>query len=140
MPKVPHREVPAGISGLPVVLSYSDGEGAWGQIGVAIWARGAQIGRAGVIRFPEAVRDRWDPKRACDRYNDIYEVEAMGPLTSLENFGDIVRNSLWLHFIDNGAALSTLVSGSSSVMSGDEIAGLTWSHIAGFKCFLGLTG
>ena len=45
------------------------------------------------------------------------------------------HQSLWLHFIDNAAALSTLVRGASSVDSGERIAGLTWSRIVGFHCF-----
>ena len=134
LPKVPDRVIPTRVDQLPVTISYSDGEGAFGQIGVAIWRQGCAIGRAGVIRVPKEVRDRWDPKRKCGRYNDIFEVEALGPLVVLTNFADVVRGSLWLHLVDNAASSSTLVSGSSSVESGDLISGLTWSLIAGLRC------
>ena len=39
-------------------------------------------------------------------------------------------NCLWLHFIDNEAALATLITGSSSVMSGEVITAFTHAHIA----------
>ena len=39
---------------------------------------------------------------------------------------------LWIHFIDNDAALATLVKGSSSVMSGEVITFHTHSLVA--KC------
>ena len=41
---------------------------------------------------------------------------------------------LWLHFVDNSSALSSLVRGGSSVESGDHITGLSWSHIVGVGC------
>ena len=53
------------------------------------------------------------------RFNDIFEIEAIGPLVLLENFLDMFRGSLWLQFLDNAAALSNLVNRSSSVIQGD---------------------
>ena len=58
----------------------------------------------------------------------------MGPLLVLHNFGDVLAGSLWLHFVDNAAALATLVRGSSSVQSGERITSLTWSRIVGCGC------
>ena len=52
----------------------------------------------------------------------------------LHNFADVLRGALWLHFVDNDAALSSLVKGSSSVQSGDVIAGQTWSQVAAVGC------
>ena len=52
------------------------------------------------------------------RFNDIFEIEAIGPLVLLENFLDMFRGSLWLQFLDNAAALSNLVNRSSSVIQG----------------------
>ena len=46
--------------------------------------------------------------------NDFFDIEAVGPSVLLENFPDQFRGSLWLHFLDNAAALSNLVNGSSS--------------------------
>ena len=69
--------------------------------------------RAGVIRVPEEVRIWWDHQKNLGRLSDIFEIEAVGPLVLLENFPDLFRGSLWLHFLDNAAALSNLVNGSS---------------------------
>ena len=49
----------------------------------------------------------------------------------LENFPEFFQGSLWLHFIDNAAALSSMVKGSSSIREGDLISGHTWSYIQG---------
>ena len=115
-------------------MSYSDGEGTDGQIGVAFWEAGRQHPIAGVIRVPVELRDLWDRQRRRERYNDIFEVEAVGPLLLVYNFPETFRNSLWLHFIDNAAALACLINGSSSVLAGDAIVGLTWGYIAGLGC------
>ena len=93
------------------------------------------MGRAGVIRVPEDLQAKWDTERKLDRHNDIFEVEAVGPLLVLHNFSDVLANSLWLHFVDNAAALSALVRGGSSVDSGDLITGLSWSYIVGVGCY-----
>ena len=69
------------------------------------------------------------------RFNDIFEIEAVGPLVLLENFPDQFRGSLWLHFLDNAAALSNLVNGSSSVIQGDILIGATWSQIQRLQVF-----
>ena len=69
------------------------------------------------------------------RFNDIFEVEAIGPLLILENFGNELKGRVWLHVIDNAASLSALVRGSSSVLSGERITGLTWGRIAGLGCY-----
>ena len=44
----------------------------------------------------------------------------------------LAHDALWLHFIDNDAALATLVKGSSSVLSGEVITAYTHSRIAKF--------
>ena len=62
-------------------------------------------------------------------FNDIYEIESLGPLLILYNFPDRFRGSLWIHFVDNAADLARLVKGSPSVLSGDRIVGWTWSRI-----------
>ena len=58
-----------------------------------------------------------------------FEIEAVSPLVLLENFPNRFRGSLRLHFVDNAAALSILVNGSSSVIQGDILIGATWSQI-----------
>ena len=62
----------------------------------------------------------------------------MGPLILLKNFPDRFRGSLWLHFLDNAAALSILVNGSSSVIQGDILIGATWSQTQSLRDSNGL--
>ena len=62
-------------------------------------------------------------KKNLGRFSDIFEIEAIRPLILLENFPDLFRDSLWLHFLDNATALSNLVNGSSSVIQGDILFG-----------------
>ena len=65
-----------------------------------------------------------------DEDRDIYEVEAVGPLLVLHNWGHLMENHLWLHFVDNEAALTTLIKGSSSVVSGEVITCYTHTLVA----------
>ena len=102
---------------------------------IALRAQGQKMARAGV-RIPDDLRTQWDDKRKGNRFNDIYEVEAVGPLLVLANFGVDFVDCLWHHFVDNSGALSSLVRGGSSVESGDHSTGLTWSHIVGVGCML----
>ena len=103
LPRTPPRIIPTSIENRNLVVSYSDGEGSNAQIGVAFWTEGRQP-IAGVLRVPECVRQLWDHQQCQLRFNDIYEVEAVGPLILLYNFPKVFRNCLWLHFIDNAAA------------------------------------
>ena len=68
-------------------------------------------------------------------YNDIFEIEAVGPLLILDQWGRRMRNCLWLHFIDNEGAQAALCRGSSSVHEGDIIVGHTWALIAKFQIY-----
>ena len=72
---------------------------------------------------------------ALNRHNDIFEIEAVGPLVILEKFPELLRGCLWLHFVDNAAALSSLVNASSSVCQGDVIIGETWRRIQGLEVY-----
>ena len=63
-------------------------------------------------------------------FNDIQEVEGIGPLLALTTWRSLLEDSLWMHFIDNNGALSCLVKGGSSVSSTDTIVGLTWQKIS----------
>jgi hypothetical protein len=86
---------------------------------------------AGFLMVPECVRDLWAKQKSRrEPHTDIFEIEAIGPLLLLEAYPEILKGTLFLHFIDNSAALAALVKGSSSVQSGDVIAGRTWSLIA----------
>ena len=110
-------------------------KGSKANIGVALWENETQVVRAGVLRVPEEVRILWDRQKHLRRFNDIFEIEAVGPLVLLEKFPDQFRGSLWLHFLDNSAALSNLVNGSSSVIQGDILIGATWSQVQRLQVF-----
>ena len=56
----------------------------------------------------------------------------------LKTFPDRFRGSLWLHFLDNAAALSMLVNASSSVIQGDILIGATWSQTQSLRDSNGL--
>ena len=133
-PNTPTTTVPTSTAQWNTVIAYSDGEGKYGQVGIAVWQQGRRIGRAGVVRVPEELRDIWDPTKKQSRYNDIFQVEAIGPLLILLNFPDVLVDCLWLHFVDNDAALSCLVRGGSSVASGDRLTGQTWSKVVEVNC------
>ena len=47
----------------------------------------------------------------------------------LSAFPRHLKNCLWIHFIDNSAAESSLIRGASSSVLGDHIIGLTWDYI-----------
>ena len=131
----PPRLVPTDLSARRRLVSYSDGEGSEAGIGVALWENETQVARASVLRVPEEVRILWDHQKNLGRFSDIFEIEAVGPLILLENFPDLFRGSLWLHFLDNAAALSNLVNGSSSVIQGDILIGATWSQVQRLQVF-----
>ena len=113
-----------------MVISYSDGEGTDGCVGIAFWKKGDRDAIAGTICVPEELRELWDEQQRQSRHNDIFEVEVIGPLLLLHNFPEAFRDSLWLHFIDNAGGLACLINGSSTVMSGDVIVGETWEAVA----------
>ena len=72
----------------------------------------------------------WSRMAAKEDYKDIFLVEAVGPLLVLETFPNLVKDALWIHFIDNSGAEASLVSGSSSINAGDHIVGMTWDRIS----------
>ena len=86
---------------------------------------------AGYLTVPESVRLLWSRKTPVDpEHYDIYEVEAIGPALILANWGERLRDHLWIHYVDNESAQATLVRGSSSVCSGDLLAAYTHMHIS----------
>ena len=68
--------------------------------------------------------------QAAGEFNDITKLEGIGSLLALRNWFWLVKDALWIHFIDNNGALGALVNGSSSVEEQDIIVGDTWSRIA----------
>ena len=124
------RELVAKPADLPLVISYSDGEGGDAGVGVALWSSRLPGGpEAGFMKVPPELRALWSHQRARSRWNDIYQIEGVAPLLILTHWSHVLQGALWLHFIDNEAAQAALVGGSSSTEEGDLIMGCTWSHI-----------
>ena len=120
------RPVPTNLEQLPTIVSYSDGEGGNAGIGVAAWAPWLARPVAAYTVVPNHIRALWAKARSSEQYNDIYLVEAVGPLVLLLTFPRLMRNALWLHFIDNAAAEAALIKGSSTVASSNLIISSTW--------------
>jgi hypothetical protein len=130
------REIPLRAPSAPLVLSYSDGEGDDAGVGVAVWFPGGGPPEAGYLQVPEALRAIWYRQRGRGmRFDDIFQVEAVGPALILHQWGRRMRGMMWLHFIDNAGAQAALVNGSSSVHEGDIITGYVWEEIAHNRIF-----
>ena len=85
----------------------------------------------GYIAVPKRVRELWAFQRQRTLgFYDIQEIEAIGPLLVLHNWGHLLRGALWVHYIDNAGALAALVKGSSPATQTDLIVGDTWSRVA----------
>ena len=129
------RSIPAWLDGFETVISYSDGEGADAGLGIAVWSSRCPGGPlAAFCEVPEKIRELWSCQ-GTDERNDIYCIEAVGPLAILETWPNIVKNSMWLHFIDNVAAQYSLVRGSSSILAGDVVVGETWRKVQALNTF-----
>merc|ERR1712023_144171 len=89
------------------------------------------------MEVPEEIRCLWSMQRQSywcqSEFKDITEIEAIGPLLVLHNWPWLLRDALWIHFIDNNGALGALVRGSASVHEQDLIIGETWSRIASLR-------
>ena len=125
------REIPLNLDKLPVFVSYSDGEGEGAGVGVALFPPDNICPVGGYMKLPDEIREVWSRAATSDDAYDIYEIEAVGPALVLHNWLHLLpEGSLWIHFIDNDAALSTLVKGSSSVLSGECITAYVHAMIA----------
>ena len=82
---------------------------------------------AAFCEIPPYIRELWG--RRCADDSDIFLIEAIGPLAILETFPKLLKNCLWIHYIDNVAAQYSLVRGSSSIGCGDVVVGETWRRI-----------
>jgi hypothetical protein len=125
------KAIPISLKHIDVIVSYSDGEGADAGVGVAVWSPRLTDGPlAAFSTVPDGIRNLWHRRAGrSEFYKDIFLVEAIGPLLLLETFPKIMKNSLWIHYIDNVGSQHALIKGSSSIDSGDEIIGLTWARI-----------
>ncbi len=129
-----NRHVPSLRTIGTTIITYSDGEGL-GGIGVAIFnAPGMRRPQAGHLILSAAIRDLWrDVERKLQRsssYEDIYQIEAIGPIVALTTWPDHLHSCAWMHWVDNAAAQSALINGSSIIFSGDLVVGATWELIA----------
>ena len=123
------RPIPTSLELLPCVVSYSDGEGGLAGIGAAVWHPHKSRPLAVYAEVPNIIRDQWRKVAGTEEYQDIFLVEALGPLLLLLTFPKVLRDCLWIPFIDNSAAEASLIRGASSSTLGDHVVGLTWSHI-----------
>ena len=56
------KPVPRNMEKRRVMISDSDGEGSYAQVGIALWAQGQEMARDGVGRTPDDLRTHWDSK------------------------------------------------------------------------------
>ena len=111
-------------------MSYSDGEGRTAAVGVALWCPWLEHPVAACTLVPDEVRQMWCSLAEKQVYKGIFLIEAVGPLLAPLAFPKLLRNALWIHFVDNSAAEASLINGSSSIDAGDHIIGLTWEIAA----------
>jgi len=137
----PERSVFSTVRPRDLVITYSDGEGADAGVAIAAWSstRVGDVPLAGFMEIPTEIRLLWASQRARAEaahatgevdFHDIMEIEGIAPLLILHNWPWLVKDALWIHFIDNNSALGALVKGSSSVCQKDIIVGHTWAQIA----------
>ena len=129
------REIPISVGCMPLVLSYSDGEGSNAGVGVAVWGSALPRPLAAYVKVPREVRMYWSACASSAPANDIYEIEAIGPLVVLATWPRLLQGCLWIHFLDNAAAQAAYVKGSSSVHSGDLLVGWAWEIVARRRLF-----
>ena len=77
----------------------------------------------------------WSACSSLAPANDIYEIEAIGPLVVLATWPHLLQGCLWVHFLVNSAAQAAYVKGSSSVHSGDLLVGKAWEMVARRRLF-----
>ena len=120
------RPIPSSLKHIPVVISYSDGEGKHAGVGAAVWAPWLRRPLAVYTKVSDHLRAIWAVSSNTSEYNDIFPIEAIGPLLLLTAFPNVMKNVLWIHWIDNTAAEASLISGTSSLAIADHVVGLTW--------------
>ena len=115
LPSGPFRAVPPH-SGTPFVITMSDGEGT-GSVAAAIWSPLAPGGvhqpRWFQLDLPPSVLLAWSESTEIEPQRHINKIEAIVPAICLCTWPNLIRGSLWLHFIDNDGALACLISGCS---------------------------
>ena len=130
-----HREIPTSLTGRPLVVTYSDGEGDAAGVGICIFCAKAPRPLAAFAKMPECIRQLWARRAGEGEYHDIFLIEAIGPLLVLCTYPNLLRGAAWIHFIDNTAAQHSLLKGCSSITSGDHVVGLTWERASALDCW-----
>ena len=88
------KAIPVFMDKLDVVVSYSDGEGADAGLGIAVWSSRCPNGPlAAFCNIPNAIRKLWSKQRD-EGFNDIFLIEAIGPLAILTTFPKILKGPL----------------------------------------------
>ena len=133
LPSYKPRPDPTQLRSLSVLISYSDGEGKRAGVGVALWAPWRQFPVAAYTRVPDCIREMWAAVDGRSDLNDIFLVEAVGPLLLLKAIPKLMRRCLWIHFVDNTTAEASLISGTSTLAAGSHVVALTWEECAGHE-------
>ena len=81
------------------------------------------------VDFPPSVLEAWSQSTDLEPQRHINKIEAIVPAICLCTWPNLIRGSLWLHFIDNDGALSCLVSGCSRNSSLSAVVDYTWAQI-----------
>ena len=87
------------------------------------------------IDLPPSVLEAWSQSTDLEPQRHINKIEAIVPATCLCTWPNLIRGSLWLHFIDIDGALACLVSGSSKNSSLSAVVDYTWAQIPALGCW-----
>ena len=77
----------------------------------------------------------WSESTEIEPQRHINKIEAVVPAICLCTWPDLIRGSLWLHFIDNDGALACLISGCSENSSLSAVVDFTWAQIPALSCW-----
>lgn len=130
--------MPVNLNSVPLVVSYSDGEGT-GGIGVALWSRTLHKLVVAFMDRPRPLRRLWKLQRQFAQTSldtDIFQNEALGPAIIFHMRGSYLQDEMWVHCIDNIAAQPCILKESSSCRSGVCIAATTSDLVAQRRCWL----
>ena len=109
-----------------LVVTVSDGEGS-GSVAVRIWMPREQFQpRICRIDVPAAWLEEWSDRNS--RKNLIMEIEGVGPIIALTTWPDLLRDVLWIHFVDNESSKFALIKGNSKANSLNKIVHATWTE------------
>ena len=88
--------------------------------------------------FPPSVLVAWPESTEVEPQRHINKIEAVVPAICLCTWPDLIRGSLWLHFIDNDGALACLISGCSKNSLLSAVIDVTWHRFLSYVVGHGL--